>query len=137
MYGGDGPIESATVRQHLHRRQPGQRGRRPVVNRLYAAAAEAGLQISEDGGDTWALSTIGMPAEASVFDVATDPNHPDTVYAAAINAGAFVSTDRGETWQPLNDGLTTRSSVRLALSGDGSVLVVGTDGGGVARLAAD
>jgi len=49
-------------------------------------------------------------------------------------SGVYFSTDSGETWQSLNDGLTSRAVIDLALSADGSVLYAATSGSGVFRL---
>jgi len=102
--------------------------------RLYAGGIDRGILISGNGGRTWRRSSEGMEPEASVLHVLPDPAHAGLVYAAAVNLGVFYSTDRGSSWQSLNEGLPTRAATRLGLSSDGSVLFVGTDGGGVARL---
>jgi hypothetical protein len=55
-------------------------------------------------------------------------------YALQVNIVVFYSTDGAATWQNLKSGLTFTNVRGLALSDDGSVLYVGTVGGGVFRL---
>ncbi len=103
-------------------------------DKVYAGFVAAGVAISHDGGLTWEPSSAGMPPEASVPALAVDPTNPDVVYAGAAGSGVYVSTDGGQTWQALNDGLLTRAVKDLALSADGSVLYMASEGGGVHRL---
>lgn len=63
--------------------------------------------------------------------IVVDPTNPDVVYAGTIDRGVYVSTDGGQTWQALNDGLLTRAVRDLALSADGSVLYMASEGGGI------
>ena len=73
-------------------------------NVIYGVYRE--LQISRDGGQTWA--TIDVPPRRMV-DLAASANDPDTLYAAT-EAGLLVSTDTGRSWQG-----TTLSGKRVAL----------------------
>lgn len=54
------------------------------------------VQVSRDGGKTWAVS--GAPP-ADVFDIAASALGPDFVYAATRN-GLALSRDAGKTWEP-------------------------------------
>ena len=102
--------------------------------RLYAGFGAGGTATSSDGGLTWQYSAVGMQAEAPIVSIVPDGSHDGVVYAASPNFGVFVSQNGGETWTIHNDGLTQRAAINLALTPDGSVLYVGTDGGGVFRL---
>jgi len=103
-------------------------------NRLYGGLLRGGVMISEDGGATWKASSSGMAPETSVSDLVADQAHPGVIYAATHDSGVYCSIDSGATWSALNSGLLTRAAVSLALSTDGSLLYVGTTGGGVFRL---
>ncbi|MFQ6100826.1 MAG: family 16 glycoside hydrolase [Anaerolineae bacterium] len=103
-------------------------------NKLYAGFLRGGLAVSRDGGATWTPSSAGMPPEASVRAIVADPTNPNVVYAGAIDSGVYVSTDGGQTWRELNAGLLTRAVKDLALSADGTVLYMASEGGGVFRL---
>jgi photosystem II stability/assembly factor-like uncharacterized protein len=105
-------------------------------DRLYAGFTRGGVMVSEDGGASWQASSSGMVPEASIMDLVTDRANPGVVYAAALDSGVYRSTDGGETWLAINDGLLTRAAKSLALSADGRVLYLATEGGGVFRLGA-
>ncbi len=61
-----------------------------------------GVQVSEDGGKTWAARNIGLP-KADVWSVAFDPDHAGRLYAAVHEEALYVSDDAGKTWR--KDGL--------------------------------
>jgi photosystem II stability/assembly factor-like uncharacterized protein len=92
------------------------------------------LAISTDGGLTWTPSASGMSAEAMVNAIVVDPTNPQVVYAGTLNGGVYFSLDGGQIWSVLNDGLLTRAVRSLALSRDGSVLYMTSEGAGVFRL---
>jgi photosystem II stability/assembly factor-like uncharacterized protein len=104
------------------------------VNKLFAGISRGGIMISLDGGETWEASSIGLPPEASVRDLAQDPTNKNILYAASPDSGVFLSTDGGQKWTDLNNGLTNRAAEQLAISADGRVLYVSTEGAGVFRL---
>lgn len=104
------------------------------ADRLYAGFLRGGVMVSEDGGRSWRQSSAGMPPETSVRDIVSDAAHPGVIYAATRDSGVFVSLDGGASWQAINAGLQTRAGVDLALSADGRVLYLATEGGGVFRL---
>jgi photosystem II stability/assembly factor-like uncharacterized protein len=89
---------------------------------LYAAADEAGVFKSADGGRTWKAASAGLPfnsrsGEVAVNDLAVHPKDPNTLWAAIGNhrepevhefqpGGIFKSTDGAATWKPSLAGLT-------------------------------
>jgi photosystem II stability/assembly factor-like uncharacterized protein len=101
---------------------------------LIAGLTLGGVILSEDGGLTWETSSAGMPPESIVWDVLIDPVNPVIAYAATTTNGVYFSQDGGRTWQALNDGLSNRTAEHLAISEDGTVLYLSTEGGGVFRL---
>jgi photosystem II stability/assembly factor-like uncharacterized protein len=100
---------------------------------IYAGYFQAGIAISEDGGLTWIHASAGLPPETSIDTMIPDRSRPGVVYAGAYNGGVFYTTNGGESWISLDTGLTNRSARALALSQDGSVLYMASDGGGVFR----
>ncbi len=77
-------------------------------NIIYAGG-ENGLWRSTDGGGSWTdeshpnmASTYGVwhPWYDGIFDVKTDPNHPDWVYVTVLGAGKglYKSIDKGSSW---------------------------------------
>lgn len=80
-------------------------------SRIYVAA-ESGLQISDDGGDTFTVNDgFAVIARDSASSVVIDPAVPTTIYAASIDPGysfgvqrsssVLRSVDAGETWEVL------------------------------------
>ncbi|MBD3219979.1 glycosyl hydrolase [bacterium] len=77
---------------------------------VYAGAAEGGVMVTRDGGQSWQFPFDGMPSLA-IGAVALDPVDPDIVYAGTgeVNPGGgsvayggtglYRSRDRGETWE--------------------------------------
>jgi len=77
---------------------------------------------STDGGASWSL---GIPM--FVFDLAIDPQVPETVYA-----GPFKTTDGGTTWTPMNLGVTGAVPRVVAIDpANSSIVYAGTRGSGV------
>ena len=76
---------------------------------LYAGTAH-GLYKSLDGGETWTLSSAGLPNER-VQTIAIDPTNSQTLYLGTItpngvqSVGVFKSVDGAATWNPVNVGL--------------------------------
>ncbi len=102
--------------------------------RLLAGFKDGGLKISTDSGQTWETVAAGLLPELSADELVADPVHRGVFYLGSANFGIFYSIDSGVTWTILNDGLTNRNVTDLALSGDGSVLYMATEGGGVFQL---
>ena len=77
----------------------------PVNKRVCFAASEDGVYRSDDGGQTWAKKTDGLPfAGIRGFCGDSDPTTKRTVVYCILPAkgnrgGVFRSTDRAETWQ--------------------------------------
>ncbi|MFQ6101354.1 MAG: family 16 glycoside hydrolase [Anaerolineae bacterium] len=103
-------------------------------DKVYVGFIRGGIAISHDGGVTWEPSSSGVEPEASVRAIVVDPTNPDVVYAGTSESGVYLSTDGGQTWQKLNAGLLTRTVRDLALSADGRVLYMASEGGGAFRL---
>ena len=74
-----------------------------------------GVQVSRDGGKSWTIT--GTPP-ADIFDLAADPQEPDTVYAASRN-GLMVSRDGARTWRAAT--VWTRPASLVQGTPDGTV----------------
>lgn len=76
-------------------------------NRIYAAG-DAGVFVSQDGGDHWELSVTGMGDCRSVRALAVDTRNPGVILAGTTwrnsqpyaCGGVFRSRDFGRTWAP-------------------------------------
>ncbi len=84
--------------------------------RVFAGVDEAGLFVSEDGGDSWDPveglnehetrsawfpGAGGLCAHAILFD----PEDEDRIWCGISAVGVFRSDDGGITWQPKNSGV--------------------------------
>ncbi len=101
---------------------------------IYAGSPRGGVFRSEDGGDSWVQTSVGMDPNQSIYDLLPDPNQPGLIYASTRNSGVFYTLDRGNQWFSLNDGIAEMWVDQLALSSDGSVLYAGSHVNGVLRL---
>ena len=83
---------------------------------VYAAIREqtigstypGGVWKSDDGGDSWGQVTRqdnGFSEEDYIYDLAIDPDHPQTVYTANHRTGVYKTTDGGVSWEKVSRGL--------------------------------
>jgi photosystem II stability/assembly factor-like uncharacterized protein len=93
-----------------------------------------GLFKSSDGGENWDKLVAGLDPNSLIKSIAIDPNNDSLVYIADYFSGVYFSNDAGATWQKMNDHLDHKDANQLALSDDGQVLYLGTEGGGVYRM---
>jgi photosystem II stability/assembly factor-like uncharacterized protein len=68
-----------------------------------------GIQVSNDGGRSWAFANDVHTQDASVSQLVVDPQDAKTVYAATFNRGFLKTTDGGMTWLPLAPQFTKDS----------------------------
>jgi uncharacterized protein (TIGR03382 family) len=68
--------------------------------RIFANNYQGGNFLSEDGGRTWSLASIGYTG-AELNSIAVSPNNPSIVYANG-RSGPFKSVDGGLHWQGIN-----------------------------------
>jgi hypothetical protein len=76
----------------------------PIVSTRVYAAPFIGLYKSDDGGQNWAATGVGVLDGLEVPAVAINPNASSTVFAGT-SEGVYVSTDAGVNWKPSNAGL--------------------------------
>jgi photosystem II stability/assembly factor-like uncharacterized protein len=123
--------------------------------RLFAALPAAGLERSDDAGQTWTAAGLA----ATVTALAFDPTAPGAAYARVLtgvtNDAVFRSTDGGQSWASLGDPLPAGSIglevigpflvtsadaddlYRMPISGGGWEIRYGVAGGAYALLAPD
>jgi len=81
--------------------------------RLFINNYVGGNFLSTDGGETWAIATVGYTG-AKISEIAVDPIDNQHVYAAARMA-PFVSTDGGQNWGGLSYPVLNEGSFPLAM----------------------
>jgi hypothetical protein len=57
------------------------------------------LFVSENDGESWNTVSLPGPLKSTVFAIAVNPHHPDSLHCATKNGGVFSSGDRGHTWR--------------------------------------
>jgi hypothetical protein len=84
---------------------------------LYAGVDEAGLFLSEDGGERWELveGLTRHPSREAWFPgfgglcahaILVDPRDPKRLWCGISAVGVFRSEDGGASWAPKNEGVT-------------------------------
>jgi photosystem II stability/assembly factor-like uncharacterized protein len=93
-----------------------------------------GTARSFDGGETWDLSSAGIPRSQFVSQLVVDPTAGATLYAATQEE-VYRSDDEGRTWRRAAPGLGETVVHQVALDPiDPSIVFAATSGGGVLRL---
>jgi photosystem II stability/assembly factor-like uncharacterized protein len=89
-------------------------GHASMPDRLYAGIQPAGLFVSDDGGLTWAPSSLNEHPSAdswqpaggalALHSIVLDPGNPDRFWCAVSAGGVYRTTDGGATWTAVNRG---------------------------------
>ncbi len=77
-------------------------------NLVYIGTKENGVFRSKDSGISWQEINNGLPDDADVRTIATDPNDENRIYAGVTgdSPGIYYSDNQGNSWQKLNDDLS-------------------------------
>ncbi|HEX5706305.1 MAG TPA: YCF48-related protein [Pyrinomonadaceae bacterium] len=78
---------------------------REVAGRVYATTINTAtgggyFYLSEDGGETWRLSTRNMPHRLISYAILQDRQDANVIYLGT-NYGMYRSADRGVSWSPI------------------------------------
>jgi photosystem II stability/assembly factor-like uncharacterized protein len=78
---------------------------REMPNRVYATTINTAtgggyFYVSDDGGDTWRLSTRNMPNRLISYAILQDRKDANVIYLGT-NYGIYRSADRGASWAPV------------------------------------
>lgn len=91
-----------------------------------------GVHRSTNGGDSWAPSTAGLPANGFMYGLSRDPASGRLWLTR--DGQIYTSTDQGVSWRPAA-GNASRSGMYVTQAKDGVVLAGGT--GGLYRMSGD
>jgi len=113
----------------------------------FAAFDGVGLLRTTDGGQTWQAANAGLLYENAAFTaLALSPSFAQnrTLYAllswweeGSERSRLYRSTDGGDSWQGLQAGLPSESRVTALSLLDDDSLLLGTEDGGIYRVAVD
>ncbi len=110
-------------------------------DRLILGTERLGVQVSDNGGQTYRASNQGF-SHRRIVDAASDPQHPErTLVVLTSSFEPLIETgDAGRTWTPLATGLTSGPPRHIFASPDGWFAAPGPGGktliGRAVRLAA-
>lgn len=104
--------------------------------RIWVAISAVGVFRSDDGGETWALKTAGLPPVATggdgagidrcVHRIALDPGSTDTLYMQ-FHGGVFRSIDAADSWHAIETGLPSNFGFPVVATRPQELFVVPLD----------
>jgi photosystem II stability/assembly factor-like uncharacterized protein len=89
-------------------------------DRLILGTERLGVQVSDDGGQTYRASNQGF-SHRRIVDAAVDPQHPERAIVVLTSnfEPLLQTTDSGRTWAPLATGLKSGPPRHVFASPDG------------------
>ena len=99
------------------------------TDRLILGTERLGVQISENGGETYRAANQGF-SHRRIVDAAVDPQHPErALVVLTSNFEPLLETsDGGRTWSPLGNGLKSGPPRHIFASPDGWFAAPGPGG---------
>ncbi len=70
----------------------------PQNSQTLYAAGDGGVYSSSDRGDTWGISSTGLPQDVRGYSLAIDPQNDLTIFLGTMSNGLFKSTNGGNSW---------------------------------------
>ncbi|UCF38281.1 MAG: hypothetical protein JSU96_05370 [Acidobacteriota bacterium] len=99
-----------------------------IRNPRWQEFAVGGVCVSTDGGNSWTVSSDGLPETSPTTSLVLDPTSPvnqRVLYAAVYGQGVYKSVDDGKSWQSKSEGLGRNLNAwELVLSPDGALYLV-------------
>jgi photosystem II stability/assembly factor-like uncharacterized protein len=99
------------------------------TDRLILGTERLGVQVSDDGGQTYRASNQGF-SHRRIVDAAVDPQHPERALVALTSSfePLLETKDAGRTWTPLGTGLKSGPPRHVFASPDGWFAAPGPGG---------
>ena len=90
------------------------------TDRLILGTERLGVQVSDDGGQTYRASNQGF-SHRRIVDAAADPQHPERILVVLTSnfEPLLETSDGGHTWSPLANGLKSGPPRHVFASPDG------------------
>src|SRR5579883_111058 len=83
---------------------------------IYAATAQHGVFVSNDGGTTWATASVGLPSDVAINGLTFD-SITNQLWAATAQ-GIYRSDNGAASWRALNNGLPASLSINAVQPAD-------------------
>src|SRR5882762_7253864 len=98
-------------------------------DRLILGTERMGIQVSDNGGQTYRASNQGF-SHRRIVDAATDPQHPGRALVVLTSSfePLLETKDAGRTWTPLGAGLTSGPPRHIFASPEGWLAAPGPGG---------
>jgi len=98
-------------------------------DRLILGTERLGVQVSDNGGQTYRVSNQGF-SHRGIVDAATDPQHPERALVVLTSSfePLLETRDAGRTWTPLGTGLTSGPPRHIFASPEGWFAAPGPGG---------
>jgi len=98
-------------------------------DRLILGTERLGIQVSDNGGQTYRASNQGF-SHRGIVDAATDPQHPERALVVLTKQLRTAAGDKGRcrTWTPLGAGLTSGPPRHIFASPEGWLAAPGPGG---------
>src|SRR5580700_5566735 len=98
-------------------------------DRLILGTERLGIQVSENGGQTYRASNLGF-SHRRIVDAAIDPQHPERALVVLTSKfePLLETNDSGRTWTPLATGLQSGPPRHIFASPDGWFAAPGPGG---------
>jgi hypothetical protein len=98
-------------------------------DRLILGTERLGIQISDNGGQTYRASNLGF-SHRRIVDAAVDPQHPERALVVLTSSfePLLETNDAGRTWTPLATGLKSGPPRHIFASPDGWFAAPGPGG---------
>jgi photosystem II stability/assembly factor-like uncharacterized protein len=89
---------------------------------------QGGVALSNDGGETWQPSGVGIPPNTVCTHILLDTEslaYSRTLYVCSMIRGVYKSTDGGKTWRNASNGLgPNRNAWRMVRTPDGTLYLL-------------